>query len=237
MNDLSPEANELLEAGRLAFRPTATDRTRVLSAIKGAAAVSSGVAAMAVAKSSWAGVRSLFEVASFARVAAVIAPVAVGGAYAWQVATTPPQAPAPVPPAPVVTQPAPVKAVMSPSAPPPTAEVAESEPAPPPAPVSEPAKPSGAARHESQVRQEVELLSKAQAELSRGRPQRALEALSEHAQRFPKGALTEERMATRARALCALGRTGEAQAELGRVERLNAGSPYLNRAREACGSR
>jgi hypothetical protein len=98
-------------------------------------------------------------------------------------------------------------------------------------PVGEPSKPG----HE--VRQEVALLSRAQAALSRGRPQEALEALSEHALRFPRGVLAEERGATRARTLCALGRRQEAEAELKRVERLNPPSAYLARAREACESR
>ena len=95
--------------------------------------------------------------------------------------------------------------------------------------VAEPSSPG------KEIRQEVALLSKAQAALSRGRPQEALEALSEHAQRFPRGVLTEERAATRARTLCALGRTQEAAAELKRVERLNPTSAYLARARESCG--
>jgi predicted Zn-dependent protease len=94
-----------------------------------------------------------------------------------------------------------------------------------------------AAKPGNEIRQEVALLSKAQAALSRGRPQEALEALAEHAARFPRGVLTEERAATRARTLCALGRRQEAEAELKRIERLNPTSAYLARARESCGSR
>ena len=238
MSELGPEANELLEAGRQAFRPTAADRTRVLGALRGAATVTTGVAALTVSKWAWAaGLRQAWQAASLVRVAVVVAPVAAGGAYLWQVATTEAvPAPRAVPSPAIVASAAPQPAVVSTA---PTAEALE-----PPPPSSEPderraapAKSSGAARNESQVRQEVALLSKAQAELSRGRPQQALAALGEHAQLFPRGVLTEERMATRARALCALGRKSEAQSELQRVERLNASSAYLIRAREACGSR
>jgi hypothetical protein len=89
----------------------------------------------------------------------------------------------------------------------------------------------------NEIREEVALLSKAQAALSRGRPQAALDALSQHAQRFPRGVLTEERAATKARTLCALGRRQEAEVELKRIEKLNPTSAYLARARESCGSR
>ena len=131
------------------------------------------------------------------------------------------------------------RAVPVPDAPVAEPEVVEqpSEPTPPVAPerggsfVGEAAKPG------NEIRQEVALLSKAQAALSRGRPQEALEALSEHATRFPRGALTEERAATRARTLCALGRNQEAEAELKRIEKLNPASAYLARARESCGLR
>jgi tetratricopeptide (TPR) repeat protein len=124
----------------------------------------------------------------------------------------------------------------------PAAPLAEVEAIEPPTASSPPAVPerSGslvaeAAKPGNGIRQEVALLSKAQAALSRGRPQEALDALSEHATRFPRGALTEERAATRARTLCALGRRQEAEAELKRIEKLNPASAYLARARESCG--
>jgi tetratricopeptide (TPR) repeat protein len=110
-----------------------------------------------------------------------------------------------------------------------------SEPSPPVAPERSAPLAGEAAKPGNEIRQEVLLLSKAQAALSRGRPQEALDALSEHAVRFPRGALTEERAATRARTLCALGRRQEAEAELKRIERLNPASAYLARARESCG--
>lgn len=232
MKELSPEASELVYAGREAFRPNEVDRARVLTAITGAATLAGG-AAMAGSAELSAGLRGLSRLARLWRLSVVTVPMVVGGALVWRAAAhhdepgdvaavvrpalvrTPSEAPpvtTPVEEAPVITAPS---AVV---------------PERPAAPVVDSAKPA------AQISLEVALLSRAQAELSRGRAQPALEALNEHARRFPRGALTEERMATRARALCALGRNAEAQAELQRVERLNRSSAYLARAREACGT-
>jgi hypothetical protein len=49
--------------------------------------------------------------------------------------------------------------------------------------------------------------------------------------------LIEERAATKARTLCALGRRQEAEVELRYIEKLNPASAYLARARESCGVR
>ena len=48
--------------------------------------------------------------------------------------------------------------------------------------------------------------------LSRGDTATAMASLDEHASRFPRGALSEERAATRVHALCAQGRAAEARA-------------------------
>jgi hypothetical protein len=79
--------------------------------------------------------------------------------------------------------------------------------------------------------EEVEILSRAQTELHAGRFAAALRVLEDHARRFPHGALAPERHAARVRALCALGRSTEADVELGRLE---PGSLHEGRAREAC---
>jgi hypothetical protein len=80
---------------------------------------------------------------------------------------------------------------------------------------------------------EVALLSRASSELHAARPAAALQALNEHARRFPAGVLAQERAAARARALCELGRTSEAQVELAK---LTPGSPHAARAAQACAS-
>lgn len=234
MKELSPDASELVYAGREAFRPNEVDRARVLAAITGAATLASGAALAGSAELSATGLRGLSRLTRLWRLSVVTVPMVVGGALVWRAAAHHPAEPSVVS---AVARPA---LVQAPSEAAPAATPVEETPvktAPsvtlperPAAPVIDSAKPT------AQISLEVALLSKAQAELSRGRAQQALEALNEHARRFPRGALTEERMATRARALCALGRNTEAQAELTRVERLNRGSAYLARAREACGT-
>jgi tetratricopeptide (TPR) repeat protein len=230
MKEMSREASQLIHAGREAFRPTEADRTRLMAALTGAATLSVGVAAASVAQRS---VRALFGVSHAARVLAIALPVAAAGGYWWHATgPSPAQAQVTVP----VNQP---PAAIAPASAPPTVQQNEAveQPSEPSATVS--AERSGSPTIESskrgiEIRQEVALLSKAQAALSRGRPQQALEALAEHAARFPRGALSEERAATRARTLCALGRRQEAEAELKRIEKLNPSSAYLARARESC---
>jgi len=60
--------------------------------------------------------------------------------------------------------------------------------------------------------EEAALLRSAHAALSHGEPATALTRLDDHAARFPHGALSEDRSATRVHALCAAGRATEARA-------------------------
>lgn len=231
MNGMSPEANQLVNAGRQAFSPTDADRARLMAALTGAATVSLGVAIGVGAQRSLSGI---FSVAHVARLLVVALPVVGVGAFWLHTRAPSVDVMQPAPPAPAQQMPAVVaRTVAEPPAPVTPVQV-ESPSAPIPSErsalaVTEAPKPG------NEIRQEVALLSKAQAALSRGRPQEALEALSEHAQRFPRGVLSEERAATRVRTLCALGRTREAAAELKRIETLNPTSAYLTRARESCG--
>jgi hypothetical protein len=89
-------------------------------------------------------------------------------------------------------------------------------------------------RRPSTLAEEVELLSRAEAERRSGRPSSALRLLDEHQARFARGGLTEERVAARVHALCALGRVAEASAELERLKRLAPRSPQEASARQAC---
>jgi hypothetical protein len=238
MKPMGHEANQLLIAGRQAFCPTEADRTRLMAALAGTATLSIGAAAAAGAAERSLG--GIFNLVPAARLLALALPLAAaGGAYSWYTAG---QSPTEVPAVRLANQSA---VVVAPKVAEPPVQVAEApaveSPSEPSAPVS-PERSGGASVGETakpgvEIRQEVALLSKAQAALSRGRPQEALEALSEHALRFPRGVLTEERVATRARTLCALNRRQEAETELKRIERLNPTSAYLARARESCGSR
>jgi hypothetical protein len=236
MKEMSHEASQLVHAGREAFCPTDADRARLMAALTGAATLSVGVAAAAAGAQRSFG--AIFGMSHAARLLAIALPVAAAGGYWWHAAeprvtqTLPVHQPArPAPVAPHVAKPALPKVEAENQPVEPSREPTPSlSPERGGAPVGESSKPG------NEIRQEVALLSKAQAALSRGRPQEALEALSEHAARFPRGALTEERTATRARTLCALGRRPEAEAELKRMEKINPASAYLARARESCGA-
>jgi outer membrane protein assembly factor BamD (BamD/ComL family) len=85
--------------------------------------------------------------------------------------------------------------------------------------------------------QEVELLSRAETELHRGRYANALRLLDDYRREFPNGTLSQERLAARIQALCALGRQKEAEADLARLTRLSPESPQEGRARAACAAK
>ena len=243
MTHLSRHASELVALGREAFRPTDADGARVLAAVMSAAPLVGGATAVGVSTFSLKGLSGFVRGSRAAQLLAVAVPAAAAGGVVWYATVTRPTLPSTTP---AVPQQAPLSspALLAPpraaEAPAPHDEIEHATPerarepatAPSPerqaAPATEPSNAGGG------IRQEVALLSRAHAELSSGRPQQALETLKEHAQRFPRGALSNERIATRARALCALGRTQEATLELDRMERLNPGSPYWARAREAC---
>jgi hypothetical protein len=236
MTEISQQARDLVDEGREAFRPTEADRARVLAAVLSAAPLIGGTTIVGVSKASvLEGLVQLVRGSRLAQLVAITMPVAAAGGVLWYATVGQPlirpTTPRPAGPTGV--------AISSPA----TQPASDDAPAPQedvPGPASEQAavppseRPAASTSDSRQFSQEVALLSRAQAELSRGRAQQALDALKEHANRFPRGALTNERIATRARALCALGRTREAGAELDRMERLDSRSPYWARAREAC---
>jgi tetratricopeptide (TPR) repeat protein len=230
MKEMSPEASQLVNAGRQAFRPTEADRARLMAAVTGSATLSSaGIASASRARRSFG---KMLGMTPAAAVLALALPVAAAGAF-WL--SESPEVEKPTLP---VSQPSVIVAPRVTETPLRVKPQATEPPSEPNTPAS--TKSSGASVGESsrtgnEIRAEVALLSKAQAALSRGRPQEALEAIAEHARRFPRGALAEERSATRVRTLCALGRTQEAATELKRVQRLNPSSAYLARAQESCG--
>jgi len=216
---MTPEAEELLRAGRESFRPNETDRVRVfesLSAQIGDVALVGGISASA-AKSAWLPLS-----------AAIVGLGLLGGGLYLALK-------------PVPASPASVPAVPAPPPPSEPAPVALPEP---PAVVDEAAEPktvaprstAGAASSRADhLAEEVAILSRAGAELHAGRAGAALKALDEHQRKFPGGALTQERSAARVQALCALGRMKEAESELRRLAKMSPRSPHEARARKACG--
>jgi hypothetical protein len=123
------------------------------------------------------------------------------------------------------------------------------EPAPPPAPAAtttpeEPiapaptrvSRPRAKAPLADRLRQEVDLLERARKELDAGRHAAVLDLVDEHEQRFPDGAMIEERRAWRAIATCSVHRADartHAQAFLDRHPR----SSLTEKVRRACADR
>jgi len=133
----------------------------------------------------------------------LLLPVIAFGAGAGSVALLRAQRPAAAP-----------AAILRAPPPPPPAPV----PAAPPQPAAAPASPRATPRPppapggDAALAEESALLERARTALSRGRSAAALDALSEHARRFPRGSLAEERDALRVQALVQAGRGGEARA-------------------------
>ena len=219
MASLSPYAEELARATRLAFEPSADDRQRVYEALLPKLR---GSLLGAGSSGAWSATRGTLVKASALLVGLGIA----GGALHWvsrpepegpkTSVAIPDQAPPPSPPAPV-------NDVLERATPePPRAEVAQK-------------RATRRVRAADDLAQEVAILSQASSELHAGRPGDALKALEEHQRLYPAGALAEERTAARIRALCALGRVDEARSDLTRLSQSTPDSPHLARARKACG--
>ena len=83
MKPMGREANQLINAGRQAFRPTEADRARLMAALAGTATLTIGAElAASTAERSLSGI---FTVAPAARLlaAAFALPLAAAGAYGW----------------------------------------------------------------------------------------------------------------------------------------------------------
>jgi hypothetical protein len=221
MSELSPSAAALVRAGRGGLRPSPGDEARIAEVLRarlGPAVLppDGAIGAGPAAHSAW------MKLLAVAGAAGTIAGAAA--LLAWQ----PPAASAPKPEAPVraaLAVPARAEASLS-SASAPVEQVSNS--APPEASVV------SARRAHDHLAQEVAILSRATSDLHAGRPASALKSLAEHQRKFPKGLLSQERQAARAQALCALGRTRDAELELGRLTKSSPQSPNAARAREVC---
>lgn len=227
MSSLGPEARALLEAGRASLRPTTADRERIASALRsrlGDAALPPDAPAPSPVAAPPAAAGSI----GWQAISAVVAGLALTGAVAVVAFRSPD--PTPAPPA-VVAAPTPPASAVAPAR-----EVLPTGPEPTPAldlapPVETQASAPSPRRPTDRLAEEVAILSRAEAELHADRYQGALRVLEEHERKFPRGKLTQERVAARIRALCGLGRTAEANAALAR---LSPSSLHEGRAREAC---
>jgi hypothetical protein len=227
MAALDQEANAIVEAGRRALQATSSDRDRIEATLRarlGLAALPLDVSAKPIAPSVFwrfgpgaAIGMCLVGCALFFALRAHHNVVALGAGATLQ-------------PSPSVPITAPAAATDSPS------ELAGTVAAVPTvsataAPVA--MLPSGSARQEDRLAQEVGLLLRATSALGAGRAGEALRALNEHQRRFPNGILSQERSAAKAQALCSLGQLSEGRAELAH---LTPQSPAANRAKQVCDS-
>ena len=214
-------AEELVQAGREALRPNEADRARVFQAVVaqvGGGPGAEGLAAPSTAPAAASGIAVKIA-------AAIVVIGAAGGGLFLGVRTErpPPRSAATaavpsaaLPPAPADKVPESARSAVT------RAEAAEKR-----APV--------APRPADRLAEEIAILSQASAALHAGRPAAALKALDEHRRKFPRGALGQERTSARIQALCALGRTNVARAELARLARASPSSPHVARARKTCG--
>jgi hypothetical protein len=216
---MTPEAQELVRATRVALRPSNADRERVLRRLLPFVGITQGVglahAATAVKL-------------TLAKFSAVLVGVGVAGGGLYLASPSQP---------PMITGTATVSAKRA----------SVSLPVPrlpaPPAPLVGEApqaelrqKTVPVVRHSADdLADEVAILSRAGAELHAGQPAAALKTLEQHQRNYPRGVLTQERLAARVRALCALGRMTEAEVDLARLSRTSPNSPHEGRARKACG--
>jgi hypothetical protein len=227
MLNLSPEAVELVRAAKQAYRPSDVDRARVLDALRArlgeTVVMGDGILQSAMgARGFWSRVSAL----------AVVGLAVVVGVL-WLAWRTEPASSMPLPRA--------ESSVAGRAALPPWVARAAGVPSEPvqesvapPARQPNPARPAPSRRVRDELSEEVAILSRAETDLYGGRPQRALLALDEHERKFGNGVLAEERTAARIQALCALGRTAEADSELARLARISPNSPHAKRSRDAC---
>jgi hypothetical protein len=234
MSDLSPELKALVMAGKSAARPSDADSARILVALRerlGDVAVL-GAEAGGVAAGSSSGFL-------FGKVGAIgIAGLAViGGIWFFaardhRVVSSGPQA-VPSVAATISAETALVPSAAAPSAPV-SPQTDEATTAGPSKVDRSDARALASHRTRDNLSEEVAILSRAETELHGGKPEVALRLLNEHERKFGNGLLAEERIAARVQALCALGRTTEADAQLAR---LSPKSLHGEQTRQACSVR
>jgi hypothetical protein len=235
-----PEASALVRAGRTAFSPTQVHRDRVLSALRERLGDAMLDAPPHDASMGAKGARRFgrlgwlrWPLVGIPAFGLGVALMMVGLSY-WTIKPSIPTVAAPL----VAVAAAPPEVAPSEAAPALPESSARSAPPPedraPSPPIAGAVRPRGPSRVDG-LSEEVRLLSNAERDLSHGRAEDALRALTEHERRFPTGALAEERLAARVQALCLGGRRNEGRVYLTQLAQGYPRSPHLKRAQAACG--
>jgi hypothetical protein len=249
MSDLSPETRALLQSGRGGEEPTQRDYQRNRRALTrrlgaGAMAASVGLAATSGAAAAGGAGAAGTSALTTAVVSFVVGGALAGSAAVGAVWLRPAERPTPA----VVssshvastTRPAPAPAVVENSV---VENSVVEAPAPTPAPEpraavsprpSRASLPHAQAAAPSTVKEELELLRAAEERFHAGAPAQALALLDDHARRFPRGVLSEERRASRILALCQLGQVAVATSEADSFVAEHPASPFVERVRRAC---
>lgn len=221
-DDLNPETRRLVDLARQARTPGEGDKLRIAERL--AVPLAAGIAAGSAAATAKAGGLSLG-----AKLAALVAVGAVGAAVVVTRAPSPPSS-APSS-APVITQPAPSPpSVVAPE--PEPAEPAQIK-APEPAPAPKTIAPS---KSGDALAEEAALLHQAQAAWRAGQSAQALALANQHAQRFPRSQLANERDVLRVLSMCKLGQVQSAKQVGARLLKKAKGSPWYQSVAESCAS-
>lgn len=247
-DDLNSDARRLVELAREARTPGEADKLRIAerlalplaagAALGGAASAAKAAGSELVAAGAKATGSALLG-GWTAKLAAVVAVGAAAGALAISQGNPRP-APsaasslqAPVAQRQVVAAPAlsaapPVAAPKDPA----TNDAAPSEPVKQPKPSALPAAPSTGPAHA--LAEEAALLHRAQAAWRAGQSAQALELANQHAQRFPRSQLGNERDVLRVLTLCKLGQARAAKQIGARLLQKAKGSPWYQSVAESC---
>jgi hypothetical protein len=230
-DDLSPDARRLVDLARKARTPGEEDKLRIAERL--AVPLAAGAAIGTAVGTAKAGASSSIFASLGAKVAAVVGVSAVTAAVVLgQVGTRP--GPSAVPPPSTLATPAPpvvpkAEAVV-PQTPPEDAPVTPESLAP-----SKPTPPgSHSVKPADELAQEAALLHEAQAAWRAGQSAQALELANQHAQRFPRSQLANERDVLRVLSLCKLGQTQAAKQVGARLLRKAKGSPWYQSVAQSC---
>lgn len=231
---MDPFAREIFDRARRAHDPTPDDRARVrakLAARIGAGAVAGAGAAKVAGVTKGTILKVVLSIAIVA---------ALGAAFVLRRHAPAPEAPAieapvvqaPAPVAPVTSAASPAASAAESSAEPvaPTVESAAPSPSAAPPPVARSARPAASTDLEA----EMSLLAGAQAAIQAGDYATAIARLDEHQRQFPRGVLSEERLAARVVALCGAGRVAEARSLGASFLAHHPSSPLAPRVRSSC---
>jgi hypothetical protein len=232
-DDLNPDVRRLVELARKARTPGEDDKLRLAErlAVPLAAGAALGSAAGAAKAATGA---SLFASLG-TKVAALVALSAVAAAVVVTKLETKPT--------PAVSR-AQVESAKPPLPTAPSASVSEALPVPsaaPEPPLSEPVipqKPGASGAHPAspahELEEEAALLHQAQSAWRNGQSAQALQLANQHAQRFPRSQLANERDVLRVLSLCKLGQTHAAKQVGARLLRTAKGSPWYQSVAQSC---